>query len=163
LFSDKVGFKESPQENAGVIQNLEDSGGTVMMVGEGLTDAGALKQSDVGVAVVEHVSAFSPASDVILQGGMVPQLDSVLRFAKRASRIVRLSFLLSSFYNVIGVSIAASGLLAPIVCAVLMPLSSISVVAFACSATAWAARRTFRDRANFGVSPAINGERVAAP
>jgi P-type Cu+ transporter len=73
----------------------------------------------------------------------------VLRFSKSAARIVRLSFVLSTFYNVIGVSIAASGMLAPIVCAILMPLSSISVVAFACGTTAWAARRSFDDKANF--------------
>jgi Cu+-exporting ATPase len=68
-------------------------------------------------------------------------LDAVLRFGKATVNVVKLSFLLSSVYNLAGISIAAAGLLAPIVCAILMPLSSISVAAFACLATAWAAAR----------------------
>ena len=113
-----------------------------MMVGDGLNDAGALQQSDVGVAVVENVSAFSPASDVIAASSTVPQLGGVLRFAKDTVRIVRAAFMVSAAYNVIGVAIAASGRLSPVVCAVLMPLSSITVVAFACGATTWASRRS---------------------
>ena len=110
--------------------------------GDGLNDAGALQQSDVGVAVVENVSAFSPSSDVIMAGSMVPRLDAAIRFSKAAARIVRASFVVSTLYNVIGVGIAAAGYLAPVVCAILMPLSSITVVAFACGMTAVAARRT---------------------
>jgi Cu+-exporting ATPase len=112
-----------------------------MMVGDGLNDAGALQQSDVGVAVVENVSAFSPASDVIAASSTVPSLGAVLQFSKDTVRVVRAAFLVSAAYNVIGVAIAASGRLSPIVCAVLMPLSSITVVAFACGATTWALRR----------------------
>jgi Cu+-exporting ATPase len=123
------------------VENLQRRGRVVMMVGDGLNDAGALKQSDVGAAVVENVGAFSPASDIILSAENIPQLHSVLRFSKGAVTIVRLSFLVSTLYNLIGISIAARGLLAPIVCAILMPLSSISVVVFACAATAWYARR----------------------
>ncbi len=158
LFGEHTQFNQSPLNKLEFIHGLQRAGKQVMMVGDGLNDAGALKQSDVGVAVVENISAFSPASDVIMSAGMVAQLDAVLRFSKRSARIVRLSFLLSSLYNVIGVSIAASGMLAPIVCAILMPVSSISVVAFACGATAWAARRSFRDRAKLGASVATGGE-----
>jgi Cu+-exporting ATPase len=163
LFGDSTQFNQSPLNKLDFIHGLQRSGKSVMMVGDGLNDAGALKQSDVGVAVVENISAFSPASDIIMSASMVSQIDAVLRFSKSGTRIVRLSFLLSSLYNIVGVSIAASGLLAPIVCAILMPISSISVVAFACGATTWAARRNFRDRTNLVASPAIDGEPVAAP
>jgi Cu+-exporting ATPase len=112
-----------------------------MMVGDGLNDAGALKQSDVGVAVVEKVGAFSPASDVILEGRQVPRLSHILALARRSARIVHLSFGLSALYNLIGISIAAAGILSPIVCAILMPLSSVTVVLFACGMTHWAARK----------------------
>jgi Cu+-exporting ATPase len=111
-----------------------------MMIGDGLNDAGALKQSDVGVAVVETIGAFSPASDIIMRADMAPQLHTILRFSKGVTRIVKVSFGISSVYNTVGISIAASAKLAPIVCAILMPLSSISVVAFACLATSWYAR-----------------------
>jgi Cu+-exporting ATPase len=136
-----LNFNQSPLGKLQFIEELQRSGKTVLMVGDGLNDAGALKQSNVGVAVVENVGAFSPASDIIMSAEMVPQLGAVLRFGRSAVKIVRLSFFLSSLYNVVGISIAARGLLAPIVCAILMPLSSISVVVFACAATAWSARR----------------------
>ncbi len=134
-------FNQSPLNKLGFIRELQQRGRTVMMVGDGLNDAGALQQSDVGVAVVENVSAFSPASDVIAASSTVPSLGAVLKFSKDTVRVVRVAFLVSAAYNVIGVAIAASGRLSPIVCAVLMPLSSITVVAFACGATTWALRR----------------------
>ena len=111
------------------------------MVGDGLNDAGALKQSDVGVAVVESVGAFSPASDLIMRADIAPRLNTILRFSKDVTKIVLLSFGISTLYNILGVSIAASAKLSPIVCAILMPLSSISVVAFASLAVVWQARR----------------------
>ena len=68
LFGERAAlhFNQSPLDKLGFISRLQDSGKTVMMVGDGLNDAGALKQSDVGVAVVEKAGAFSPASDVIM-------------------------------------------------------------------------------------------------
>jgi Cu+-exporting ATPase len=142
LFGARAGlhFNQSPLNKLGFIRELQKAGQTVMMVGDGLNDAGALKQSDVGVAVVENVSAFSPASDVILAAGMVPRLANVLRFSRQSMRVVRAAFLISSLYNVVGIGIAASGKLSPVVCAILMPLSSVTVAAFACGATSWLGR-----------------------
>jgi Cu+-exporting ATPase len=137
-------FNQSPLDKLGFIRRLQESGGTVMMVGDGLNDAGALQQSDVGVAVVENVGAFSPASDVILEAQQVARLGEILTVARRCVRIVRAGFVLSGLYNVVGVSIAAAGILSPMVCAVLMPLSSASVVLFACGAATWAARKVAR-------------------
>jgi Cu+-exporting ATPase len=137
----RLHFNQSPLDKLGFVRRLQSSGRRVMMVGDGLNDAGALRQSDVGVAVVETAGAFSPASDVILSAALVSRLGEVLRFARQSVRIVRLSFVLSSVYNVIGISIAARGQLSPAICALLMPLSSATVVAFACGATAWLGRR----------------------
>lgn len=134
-------FNQSPLNKLGFIRDLQQSGRTVMMVGDGLNDAGALRQSDVGVAVVEQVGAFSPASDVIMDATLVPRTAELLRFARQATLVVRLSFLISTLYNVVGLAIAASGNLAPVVCAILMPVSSVTVVAFAVGLTRWLGRR----------------------
>jgi Cu+-exporting ATPase len=134
-------FNQSPLDKLGFVRQLQESGKTVMMVGDGLNDAGALKQSDVGVAVVENVSAFSPASDAIVAAGMVTRLGEVLRYARQSVRVVRAAFLISAAYNLVGVAIAASGKLSPVVCAILMPLSSVTVVVFACGMATWTGRK----------------------
>jgi P-type Cu+ transporter len=138
----RLRFHQSPHDKLEFIRDLQGLGRRVMMVGDGLNDAGALRQSDVGVAVVERVGAFSPASDVILAAEQVPRLADLLGLAGRVVKIVRFSFAISGLYNVVGVSIAAAGWLSPLLCAVLMPLSSVSVVLFACGATTRAVRRS---------------------
>ena len=160
----RLHFNQSPLDKLGFIRGLQEAGKTVMMVGDGLNDAGALKQSDIGVAVVEQAGAFSPASDVILEAQQVPRLADVLNFARRSIGVVRLSLGVSALYNLVGVSVAAVGILSPMICAILMPLSSISVVLFACGVTTWAARRTlgsatFRRPINQEpASPAAHGQ-----
>jgi Cu+-exporting ATPase len=134
-------FNQSPLEKLDFIRRLQDSDRCVMMVGDGLNDAGALKQSDVGVAVVEQAGVFCPASDVILEAGRVPGLGRILTLARASTQIVRLSFGISAAYNLAGISLAAAGVLSPVLCAILMPLSSISVVLFAGGATTLAAKR----------------------
>jgi hypothetical protein len=71
---------------------------------------------------------------------MVVRMAEVLRYARQSVRVVRLSFLISAVYNAVGVAIAASGQLSPVVCAILMPLSSVTVVTFACGAATWFGR-----------------------
>jgi Cu+-exporting ATPase len=138
----QLNFNQSPLDKLTFIKHRQEAGKTVMMVGDGLNDAGALRQADVGVAVVENVSAFSPASDVILAAGMVTLTAEVLRYAKQSLRVVRTAFWISAAYNLVGVVIAASGKLSPVVCAILMPVSSVTVVVFACGAATWLGRRT---------------------
>jgi Cu+-exporting ATPase len=146
IFGDRavLKFNQSPAEKLDFIRALQQRGRKVMMVGDGLNDAGALKQSDVGVAVVEQSGVFSPASDVILDAAELPRLARVLEFSRRAARVVRTGFVISAVYNVAGVSIASAGLLAPMVCAILMPVSTITIVIFSCGAAAWIGRRSFR-------------------
>jgi Cu+-exporting ATPase len=142
LFGDhaELRFNQSPVNKLDFIRQLQSAGRSVMMVGDGLNDAGALKQADVGVAVVENTGAFSPASDIILSAPMVAQLDEIKTFAHRSVLVVRAAFLISSLYNIVGISIAASGRLSPVVCAILMPVSSITVISFACLAATWNVR-----------------------
>jgi Cu+-exporting ATPase len=139
-------FNQSPADKLNFIRELQQRGRKVMMVGDGLNDAGALKQAEVGVAVVEQIGIFSPASDVILDAAELPRLARVLKFSRSAAWVVRAGFIISALYNLIGVSIAAAGLLSPIVCAILMPVSSATVVAFACGTTAWLGRKLQVDK-----------------
>ncbi len=147
-------FDQSPAAKLSAIADLQRAGRSVLMVGDGLNDAGALRQSDVGVAVVEEVGTFSPASDVIMEAVQVQRLDAILRFARGAVGVVWASIILSLLYNLVGLAFAASGRLSPIVCAILMPLSSISVVAFACAGVGWMSRRT-------GLSGHLDQERTS--
>jgi Cu+-exporting ATPase len=135
-------FDLSPRDKLDWVRGMRKSGRRVMMVGDGLNDAGALREAEVGVAVVEGTGKFSPASDVILAAERVVDLGSVLDYGRRVASAVRTGFIISAAYNVVGVGIAAAGWLSPLVCAVLMPLSSVSVVAFAMAATRRAAGRS---------------------
>jgi Cu+-exporting ATPase len=120
----------SPAGKAVFVRGLQAKGRRVMMVGDGLNDAGALRQSDVGITVSETSAALTPASDAILDVRAFGDLPGALRLARSARRIVRASLLLSLGYNITGVSFAVSGQLTPLIAAILMPLSSVTVVGF---------------------------------
>ncbi len=123
-------FNQKPGDKLNVIKGYQNAGGHVMMLGDGLNDAGALKQSDVGIAVSEDVSTFSPACDAIMQADSFDKLNEMITLSKKGKCIVVASFILSLLYNGVGLTFAVSGWLTPLVAAILMPLSSISVVAF---------------------------------
>ena len=112
-----------------------------MMVGDGLNDSGALRQSDVGIAVSDDQGIFTPACDAILDGTKLGQLDKFLKLSKRSVQILKASFALSFFYNFITLSIAVTGNLSPLVAAILMPISSISVVSFSSLSVRLASKR----------------------
>ncbi len=132
-------FGCSPADKLNFIRSLQAQGRRVLMLGDGLNDAGALRQSDAGIAIVEDISLFSPASDAILDARSFAQLPDYLQYTRRALWILRLSFGISLTYNIVGLSFAVQGLLTPLIAALLMPFSSVSVVAFVTLAT-WLAR-----------------------
>lgn len=143
LFKSDVGlyFHQTPQNKLDFVSEIKTTGAHVLMVGDGLNDAGALRASDVGIAVTDDVSAFSPASDAILTGENLHRLDVFIRTAKATMSIIIVSFVISIMYNVVGVGFAVSGKLSPLISAILMPASSISVVLFTTLATGFRARR----------------------
>jgi Cu+-exporting ATPase len=128
-------FNQKPGDKAEFIKNLQQEGHTILMTGDGLNDAGALMQSDVALTIADKVYHFSPASDAVLEAAKFHRLASFIRFTKTSLRIVKLSFTISFIYNIIGIAFAISGNLSPVVAAILMPISSVSVVAFATFAT----------------------------
>lgn len=130
LFGEKTPllFRQSPQDKLNYIASLQEQGKKVMMLGDGLNDAGALRQSDVGIAVSDQTSQFSPASDGILDGGYVNKLHLLIDYAKAGQRNIIAIFILSMLYNMVGLYFATQALLSPLIAAILMPASSISIV-----------------------------------
>ena len=111
------------------------------MLGDGLNDAGALKAANVGISVTENTAHFSPASDVIMDASMFEQLPSFLRFSKNTLKVIHASFIISLIYNIIGLSLAVQGTLSPLFAAILMPLSSVTVIAFTTISTTLMAKK----------------------
>jgi len=123
-------FGQSPVNKLRYVKQLKKKGRKILMIGDGLNDAGALKESDVGVAVNEDINAFTPASDGILKAAQLEKLNRYLIFSKNAVRILIASFALAFIYNIGGLILAVSAQLTPVIAAILMPLSSITIVAF---------------------------------
>jgi Cu+-exporting ATPase len=120
----------TPPDKADHVQHLQGLGHRVLMVGDGLNDAGALQQSDVGISVSETSAALTPASDAILDARHLQRLPAAVHLTRRARRIVIASLVISLTYNITGVSFAVAGKLTPLIAAILMPLSSVTVVGF---------------------------------
>ena len=143
LFGEKksLNFNISPGQKLKYIQQLQKKSAKVLMLGDGLNDAGALMQADCGIAVSDDAARFSPACDAIIDGGAVNKLFAFTQYAKAGKKIVTASFILSILYNIVGISFAVQAKLSPLFAAILMPASSISIVLFVSMATSWLARR----------------------
>jgi Cu+-exporting ATPase len=140
----KLLYRQGPADKLAYVQAEQARGKAVGMVGDGLNDAGALQQSDAGIAIADDLTAFTPASDAILHGPALHLLPGFLRLSKAAIRQVKLSFGVSFLYNIVGISFAVSAHLSPLVAAILMPLSSLSVILFTTVGVTLQAKRLLR-------------------
>ena len=132
---DHVLFNQKPEDKLNFIRSKQELGKKIIMFGDGLNDAGALAQSNVGIAVSENINVFSPACDGILDARSFRALPDFLRLTHKTMNVIKVSFVISFMYNIVGLLFAVSGNLSPIVAAILMPISSISVVLFATIST----------------------------
>ncbi len=134
-------FNQKPEDKLEYIKSKQIEGQKIMMFGDGLNDAGALAQSNVGIAISENINVFSPACDGILDAEKFNLLPKFIQLSHKTMNVIKVSFVISFLYNIVGLLFAVSGNLSPIVAAILMPISSISVVLFATVSTNFLAKK----------------------
>lgn len=139
-------FDQKPDQKLKFVEALQKQGHNVMMIGDGLNDAGALAQSDVGISISEDVNIFSPACDGILDASKFDKIDQFLLMSKKSMSIIKISFALSLTYNVVGISIALMGYLSPLIAAILMPISTVTIVGFVTLASNLWGRSILKDK-----------------
>lgn len=126
----EIYFNQLPDDKFNYIKKQVTENSGIMMIGDGLNDIGALQASDVGIAITDNTANFTPGSDAILLGDKLNNLPQFMKFSRKAMKTVKLCFKISLFYNIIGLSFAVQGHLSPVIAAILMPVSSITVVLF---------------------------------
>ncbi len=123
-------FNQSPYQKLAYVKTHKRQQQNLLMIGDGLNDAGALQQSDVGISICEKNINFFPPSDALLQAHQFQYLPQFLKLSQKNKLGIKWAMAISLLYNVAGLSFAVAGVLSPLVCAILMPVSSISVVLF---------------------------------
>jgi Cu+-exporting ATPase len=128
VFGDRMTFGLTPDDKLGAVRRMRAAGHRVLMIGDGLNDAGALAAADVGLAVSDNTACMVPACDAIVSGDRLSDLDAILAYARRARRVIAWCFSLSVAYNLVGLAFALTGHLTPLATAILMPVSSLTIV-----------------------------------
>lgn len=141
-------FNQSPVDKLEFVKQLQEDGRQVLMIGDGLNDAGALQQSAVGLVVTEDANNFTPASDGVLKADRFRLLPAFLEFSRKSIFLVYWAYGLAFIYNMIGLSYAVQGELSPVIAAILMPLSSVTIVVFGLLSSTALARRSEIDKSH---------------
>lgn len=121
-------FRQSPHQKLQYIERLQERQRTTLMVGDGLNDAGAFQQSDISAVVSKNLNNFTPSSDIILVDKSLSFLPQLMHQSRAMKKVIAVMYGLSLLYNGVGLYFAVQGLLSPIVAAILMPISSLSIV-----------------------------------
>ena len=138
-------FNQTPENKLNYITQLQHNHQLVMMVGDGLNDAGALCKSDIGIAIVENTIQFSPASDAILLANKLPYLNQFIIASILAKKLITITFIVSIVYNVVGLYYSTTAQLKPIIAAILMPLSTLSIVAITLLGSLYIKKKCFKN------------------
>ncbi len=130
-----------PAEKQTYIRDLQAMKHQVCMIGDGLNDAGALRQANMGIAISDDINNFSPGCDAILDGRSFGKLPRFFSFAQDTIKVIHMSFAISLMYNVVGLGFAVQGTMSPLFAAILMPLSTVTIIGFTSTMTHAYARR----------------------
>ena len=130
LFNAGQFYDRKPSEKAALLQGTSN----VLFIGDGLNDVEALSQASVGLSVIDGDLGYFPKSDGVIEADQLPLLHTHITYAKKMVATVKWSYGLSLLYNAVGLTFALSGQLTPVVAAILMPLSSVTVVLFVVAA-----------------------------
>ena len=128
-------FNQKPKDKLEYIRTLQAAEQRVMMIGDGINDAGALQASEVGMVITEDINNFTPASDAIIHNGLFPYLPKLIQYIRNSRKVVFGAYFLALTYNVVGLSFAVRGVLSPLVAALLMPISSVTMVLYGLAAS----------------------------
>ena len=134
-------FNQSPHQKLEAITSLQAQNKKVMMLGDGLNDAGALKQANFGIAITDNINNFTPGCDAIMSGSSLNLLPNFIKQSKNGLQTIKISFAIATSYNLIGVYFAVQGTLYPLVAAILMPISTITIISFTSLATRYFAKK----------------------
>ncbi|MCO8122455.1 heavy metal translocating P-type ATPase metal-binding domain-containing protein [Stieleria sp. TO1_6] len=133
--SDRVGIDSrqvfgglSPEDKLATVTGNGHGDQTVVMIGDGANDAAALAAADVGIAVRGGAEVSLQAAPVFVASGALVSLADLMDAAKRSSALIRTTFAVSLAYNLFAVVLALAGYISPLLAAVLMPISSVSVL-----------------------------------
>ncbi len=137
-------FNQKPEDKLMHIQYLQNTGKNVLMIGDGLNDAVAFKQADTAIAIIEPQNNFTPASDAIIKAEKLPLLLKIIQLCRANRKIVIASFILSIVYNITGLFFAVQGNLSPLVAAILMPASSLSILLITYGSSNWIGKRLLK-------------------
>lgn len=118
-----------PEKKIEIVESERAKGHSVLMVGDGLNDAGAMSEADVAIAVTDDTATLVPGCDIIMRAESLPLLAGLMNYARKMKHVIWASLIFSLLYNTLGITLALTGNLSPMIAAILMPVSSLTIIA----------------------------------
>src|SRR5206468_9331011 len=135
--SENVFAEVRPENKAEFVKKLQAAGESVAFVGDGINDAPALEQADLGIAVSRASDIAREAADIVLLNSDIQAIPQSLGLAQASLRVIKQNLFWAFFYNAVGIPLAALGFMSPILCAAAMGLSDLVVIGNALRLLRW--------------------------